>query len=135
MTIYHPDNPTDTRPVFVATVRLFDSATEFGNYPLARVRYASGRRFISWAHVRHDRIQRATGETINYWFCIDTWAAQIIDQIQAMVAAGHIPPVVDFSSLHDHFDANSGWGPVIDNLSPDDFAAVQWRVTDRLRTN
>lgn len=121
--------------VYIASVRPADNVACSDNHPLARVRFSNGKEFIGWRHVRHDQLTAQTGRPLEYWQRIDAMAAQIVSQIHDMIGQRRIPRITEFSELHHHFDANTGWGNHIDALSPQDWAAVQWRVTDRLRIN
>lgn len=58
-------------------------------------------------------------------------AAAVFTKIHAMRAEGTIPAVSSFAELHDHFDANTGWGDDIDALPPETWAAVTTQV-DRM---
>lgn len=128
-----PGQPTNT--VYIASVRPADNVACGDNHPLARVRLSNGKEFIGWRHVRHDELAAHTGRPLAYWQHIDAMAAQIVGQIEDMIGQHRIPRITEFSELHNYFDANTGWGNHIDALSPQDWAAVQWRVTDRLRIN
>ena len=52
------------------------------------------------------------------------YAVQVLQQIRRAQAAGDLPDVSGFGELHDHIDANVGWGDVIDGLEHDQWAAV-----------
>lgn len=65
---------------------------------------------------------------------IDRMAAQIVAEIARMQDCGELPAALrDFGDLHDHFDANVGWGDEIDGLDTADWAAVQQRVNIFMR--
>lgn len=130
---HEPGEPSHT--VYIASVRPGDNVACSDNHPLARVRFSNGKEFIGWRHVRHDELAAHTGRTLEYWQHIDALAACVVGQIQQLVNQRRIPRVTEFSELHGHFDANTGWGNDIDALTSQDWAAVQWRVTDRLRIN
>ncbi|WP_082956768.1 hypothetical protein [Mycolicibacter sinensis] len=128
------NDPVHSTPEFVASVKPFDTVASGDAHPLARVRYGRGTAFVRWRHIRHDTLLAETGRTLDYWLRIDAYASQIIYQVRELISKARIPAVADFADLHNHLDANTGWGNPIDSLSAEDFAAVQWRFTDRIRT-
>lgn len=130
------DNPNQARTTaatFVASVRPFDSIAHTDAHPLARVHFGRGLEFTGWQFVRHEHLHATTGHPLDYWEAIDAYATAICHHITDMTATGHLPAITDFAQLHDHFDANTGWGPEIDALPPAMWTAIQWRVTARLR--
>lgn len=128
------NDPAHPGPEFVASVKPFDTVASADLPPLARVRYGRGSAFIRWRHISHDALVAETGRPLDYWLRIDAYAAQLIYQVRELISKARIPAVADFADLHNHLDANTGWGEPIDSLSHEDFAAVQWRFTDRIRT-
>ena len=46
-----------------------------------------------------------------------------------------LPPIACFTELRHHIDPQAGWTPEIAALSPEEWTAVQHRVTDILRSN
>ena len=128
------NDPVHPSPEFVAAVKPFDTVARADTPPLARVRYGRGTAFTRWRRISHDELAAETGRSLDYWLRIDAYAGQLIHQVRELVSRTRIPPVADFADLHNHLDANTGWGEPIDSLSPEDFAAVQWRFTDRIRT-
>ncbi|MBU8841533.1 hypothetical protein [Mycolicibacterium goodii] len=134
------DNPPESRQapasdsVYVAAVKPYAAVSPSDRQPLARVRYTNGTTFIGHDLLRHVDLHRETGRPVDYWLGIDRLARQVVDQIEGLVRDGTVPQVTCFSELHSRIDANVGWSPEIDTLPPEDWAAVQWRVTDILRT-
>lgn len=60
---------------------------------------------------------------------IEGVAADIADRIRDMKDFGELPEdLTRFAQLHDHFDANTGWGDDIDALDPATWARVQAHV-------
>ena len=62
------------------------------------------------------------------------FAAEVRAQIDTLVNQHTIRQVTCFSELRSQIDADAGWSPEVDALPREDWAAVQWRVTDILRT-
>jgi hypothetical protein len=61
------------------------------------------------------------------------YAQQVFTQIREMQIDNELPQdITTFSQLHDHFDANTGWGDEIDNLPPEVWARVQVCVNEML---
>lgn len=119
---------------FVASVKPFDTPASATAPPLARVRYGRGSSFTRWRHISHDALLAETGRALDHWLRIDAYSAQLICQVRELISKARIPAIADFADLHNYIDANNGWGEPIDSLSPEDFVAVQWRFTDRIRT-
>jgi hypothetical protein len=60
---------------------------------------------------------------------IDDHAEQVLTRIREMQIDNELPQdITRFAQLHDHFDANVGWGDATDKLPADDWIDVQHRV-------
>ncbi|MCF6391260.1 hypothetical protein A5731_27370 [Mycolicibacterium conceptionense] len=130
----HPPDAPASGQLYIATVKPFDAVSPSDHQPLARVRYTNGKTFVGRDTVRHIDVHRETGQPVEHWMRIDGYAREIVSQISTLVADGAVSPVACFTELRYHLDADTGWSPAIDALSDEDWAAVQWRVTDLLRT-
>ncbi|MGV0654951.1 hypothetical protein ABQE48_13890 [Mycolicibacterium thermoresistibile] len=120
--------------IYVASVAPNAAVSPSDRQPLARIRYTNGKTFVAHQFVRHIDVHRETGRPVDYWQEIDSYARQVAAQISQMTSHGTLQPVACFSELHYQIDPNAGWSPTIDNLPTEDWTAVQWRVTDLLRT-
>lgn len=133
-------NPPDSRQapasdeVYVAAVKPYSAVSPSDRQPLARVRYTNGKTFVGHHVVRHIDLLRETGRPAEYWLVIDRLAREVVGQIDNLASQGTIRQVVCFSELRYQIDADTGWSPEVDALPAEDWAAVQWRVTDILRT-
>ncbi len=61
-------------------------------------------------------------------------ALRFFGAAMTLVNQGTIRQVTCFTELRSQIDADAGWSPEVDALPKEDWAAVQWRVTDILRT-
>ena len=120
--------------VYVAAVKPYSAVSPSDRQPLARVRYTNGKTFVGHHVVRHIDLLRETGRPAEYWLVIDRLAREVVEQIDNLASQGTIRQVVCFSELRYQIDADTGWSPEVDALPAEDWAAVQWRVTDILRT-
>ena len=133
-------NPPDSRQapasdvVYVAAVKPYSAVSPSDRQPLARVRYTNGKTFVGHHVVRHIDLLRETGRPAENWLVIDRLAREVVEQIDNLASQGTIRQVVCFSELRYQIDADTGWSPEVDALPAEDWAAVQWRVTDILRT-
>jgi len=134
-------NPPDSRQaapasdeVYVAAVKPHAAVSPSDRQPLARVRYTNGQTFVGHHLLRHIDLHRETGRPVDYWLAIDRLARQVVSQIDTLVSQRTIRQVVCFSELRYQIDVDTGWSPEVDALPTEDWAAVQWRVTDILRT-
>lgn len=133
-------NPPDSRQaptsdeVYVAAVKPYAAVSQSDRQPLARIRYTNGKTFVGHHVVRHIDLHPETGRPVDYWLAIDRLARQVVSQIDTLVSQGTVCPVVCFSELRNQIDVDTGWSPEVDALPTEDWAAVQWRVTDILRT-
>jgi len=65
---------------------------------------------------------------------LEDLSEQMMDRIRQMKAAGELPADLNtFAALHDHFDANVGWGAQISDLSYDEFTQVVERTHNKLQ--
>lgn len=133
-------NPPDSQQapasdeVYVAAVKPYAAVSPSDRQPLARIRYTNGKTFVGHHVMRHIDLHRETGRPVDYWLAIDRLAREIRAQIDTLVKQGTIHQVTCFSELRSQIDADAGWSPEVDALPKEDWAAVQWRVTDILRT-
>ncbi len=126
--------PASTAP-YVAAVRPFHAVSADDHHPVARVRLTNGLTYLSWHHVRHDDLANVTHRPVTYWIHIDQHARDVVARIRELTATGAVPQVMCFTELRHHIDPNNGWTPAIAALPPEDWAAVQYRVTDILRSD
>jgi hypothetical protein len=62
------------------------------------------------------------------------WADEVLTQISDLVESGWLKTQPKgFAELHDQFDANTGWGDLIDELPWDQWAEVTRLVDEDLR--
>ena len=133
-------NPPDSQQApasdeaYVAAVKPYAAVSPSDRQPLARVRYTNGKTFVGRHVMRHIDLYRETGRPVDYWLAIDRLAHEGRAQIDTLVNQHTIRQVTCFSELRSQIDADAGWSPEVDALSREDWAAVQWRVTDILRT-
>lgn len=65
---------------------------------------------------------------------VDRLARAMVAQVDAMKRDGTVPAELrDFADLHEHFDANVGWGDEVDALALDDWRDVQNRAHELLQ--
>ena len=133
-------NPPDSQQApasdeaYVAAVKPYAAVSPSDRQPLARVRYTNGMTFVGRHVMRHIDLYRETGRPVDYWLAIDRLAHEVRAQIDTLVNQHTIRQVTCFSELRSQIDADAGWSPEVAALSREDWAAVQWRVTDILRT-
>lgn len=133
-------NPPDSQQApasdeaYVAAVKPYAAVSPSDRQPLARVRYTNGMTFVGRHVMRHIDLYRETGWPVDYWLAIDRLAHEVRAQIDTLVNQHTIRQVTCFSELRSQIDADAGWSPEVAALSREDWAAVQWRVTDILRT-
>jgi hypothetical protein len=133
-------NPPDSQQApasdeaYVAAVKPYAAVSPSDRQPLARVRYTNGKTFVGRHVMRHIDLYRETGRPVDYWLAIDRLAHEVRAQIDTLVNQHTIRQVTCFSELRSQIDADAGWSPEVAALSREDWAAVQWRVTDILRT-
>ena len=127
-------SPTTPAP-YVAAVRPFHAVSVDDRHPVARVRLTNGLTYLSWHHVRHDDLAAVTHRPATYWLHIDRHAHDVVARIRTLSATGALPQIACFTELRHHIDPQAGWTPEIAALSPEEWTAVQHRVTDILRSN
>lgn len=120
---------------YVAAVRPFHAISADDQQPVARVRLTNGLTYLSWHNVRHDDLAAVTHRPAAYWLHIDRHAHDVVARIRTLSATGALPPIACFTELRHHIDPQAGWTPEIAALSPEEWTAVQHRVTDILRSN
>ena len=126
-------SPTTPAP-YVAAVRPFHAVSVDDRHPVARVRLTNGLTYLSWHHVRHDDLAAVTHRPATYWLHIDRHAHDVVARIRTLSATGALPQIACFTELRHHIDPNAGWTAGIAALPPEDWTAVQHRVTDILRS-
>lgn len=99
---------------------------------LAKARAAQARARV-WIALIEDTLATATGPGLPDGQ-VEDLSEQMMDRIRQMKAAGELPADLNtFAALHDHFDANVGWGAPISDLSYDEFTQVVERTHNKLQ--